>query len=175
MNLTKEKKSEILAKLEDRISRAKSFVISEYQGTTVADIEKMRKEFYASKIDFQVAKNTLLAIALKNNKIEVPAEIFDKPITLCWGYEDEVMPAKKIYGFSKEVSTLIPIGVVLDGKFYNADQVKALAALPGKEQLLGQLVGTLNAPISGFVYVLKANLSGLVNVLEQIKSQKEIK
>lgn len=172
MNLTKEKKSDILEKLRDKISRSKAFVIAEYQGTKVSEIEEMRKDFYESGLDFQVAKNTLFKKALDENKIEIPSEIFDKPITICWGYDDEATSSKKISGFAKKIETVKPLGVVLNGKFYDAEEVKALANMPGREQLLAQLLGTMNAPVSNFVYVLKANFNGLVKVLDQIKSNK---
>ena len=64
------------------------------------------------------------------------------------------------------------LGGVLGQQVMNAAEVKALAKIPSKEQLLGQLVGTLNAPISGFVNVLAGNLRGLVNVLNAVKEQK---
>ena len=63
---------------------------------------------------------------------------------------------------------------MLEGAFISAEKVEALAKLPGKKQLLGQLVGTLNAPISGFVNVLAGNLRGLVNILNAVKEKKAV-
>ncbi len=172
MKLTKEKKSIILDELRDRLENAKIFVIAEYQGTKVVDMEKMRKAFYKTGLKFQIAKNTLFKKALEEKNINIPEEIFDKPITICWGFDDEVEPAKQTLQFSKEFESIKPIGIILESKFYGSEQVKALAELPGKEMLLTKLVSTLNAPIANFVYVLEANISGLVNALNQIKNQK---
>lgn len=173
MNLTREKKTQILEKLKERIAQSKSFVIAQYLGTKVNDIEKIRQSAFDNKLDFQVAKNTLLKKALTESKIDLPEEIFDQAITVMWGYDDEIAPSKTLMSFAKEIDSIKPIGVVLDGKYYDASQVKILAEMPGKQELLAKLVGTLNAPIANFVYVMSANVSGLVNVLNQIKIQKE--
>lgn len=173
MNLTRDKKAQLLAKLRERMDRAKVIVIAEYHGTKVADIEKIRQEAFDNQLDFQVAKNTLLKKVAEEKGIVLPDEIFDKAITLMWGYEDEVLPAKTLQSYAKQLETIKPLGLVLDGKYYPANQVVALANLPSKQELLAKLLGTMNAPIANFVYVLNANIGGLVNALEQIKKQKE--
>ena len=85
---------------------------------------------------------------------------------------DEVSAAKIIDIFAKTNENVKLLGGVLGSTVMNAAEVKALAKIPSKEQLLGQLVGTLNAPISGFVNVLAGNLRGLVQVLNAVKEQK---
>ena len=85
---------------------------------------------------------------------------------------DEVSAAKIIDIFAKTNPNVKMLGGTLGNQVMTAAEVKALAKVPSKEQLLGQLVGTLNAPISGFVNVLAGNLRGLVQVLNAVKEQK---
>ncbi|MDZ4229533.1 MAG: 50S ribosomal protein L10, partial [Candidatus Veblenbacteria bacterium] len=84
---------------------------------------------------------------------------------------DEVVPAKTLSTFAKAHDKLRLLGGVFDGTFVNVSRVQALAQLPGKQELMGQLVGTVAAPLRGLVGVLQGNLRGLAQVLRAI-SQK---
>ena len=93
-------------------------------------------------------------------------------VGIALSYEDEVVPASIVSKFAKENTTLTIGGGILENKFILADMVKRLASLPSKEVMLAKLVGTMQAPISGFVGALRANLRNLVGVLNAIKEKK---
>jgi large subunit ribosomal protein L10 len=104
--------------------------------------------------------------------LDTDIKSFGGGVSALFGKEDEVAPAQLIAQFAKTHEVVTLFGGILEGKFIDAAKVKELSALPSKQQLLGQLVGTLNAPISGFVNVLAGNLRNLVGVLNNIKQSK---
>ena len=172
MPKTRLQKEAILTKTQERLSSASSVVLVNISGVKVGEIESIRDALFPQGLNLQVAKNNLMKIALKEVGIEVPAEILDQPLGLVFAYDDPVASAKASMPFAKEVAAFEIVGGIVDGQFVSASQVEALAALPGREQLLGQLVGTIAAPLSGFVNVLAGNIRGLVNVLSAVRDAK---
>lgn len=172
MPKTRAQKEELLAAFSDRMNRSQSVVFVSTTGIKVHEIEMMRDALFQHGLQFQVAKNSLLKLALDELKLEVPQELLDQPLALIYSYDDAVAGPKHTAAFKKEVEALTVLGGIADGTFISPAQVEAYAKLPSREQLLAQLVGTLNAPVSGFVNVLAGNLRGLVNVLTAIKDAK---
>lgn len=172
MAKTKEKKEEILKDLDQKIERMKSAVLVDYKGLKVSDIEDLRNNLRKQNINFNVSKNSLTKIALSKKGIEFDEGIFEKPVAIAFGYDDEVAPAREIALFAKTNEAVEILGGILEKKFIDEGIVKNLAALPTKEQLLGKLVGVLNAPLSGTVNVLAGNIRGIINCLSELKNSK---
>jgi large subunit ribosomal protein L10 len=182
MPKTKAQKAEIVAKVADRLKRMKAAAFSQVSGYTMEDADKLRAKAAEQNVEVFITKRTLLALAAKEAGIEgMDAEGMEGSILTAVGYADEVSAAKllkelatskKLENKDKNADTMKLVAGILEGKFVNAEAVNRLAALPTKQQLLGQLVGTLNAPVSGFVNVLAGNLRGLVTVLGAIKEKK---
>ncbi|MEI6499113.1 MAG: 50S ribosomal protein L10 [bacterium] len=173
MAKTRKQKEVIIDSLNQKVQNMKAAVIVDYKGMKVKDITVLRKNLRAQNVDFNVAKTTLLRIAFKNHNIEIDESLLKQPVAVAFAMGDEVAPAKEIDKFAKTNEAIQVLGGILEGKQIDAAAVKRLAALPSREQLYGQLVGTIAAPISGFVNVLAGNLRGLVNVLNAYKDQKE--
>lgn len=172
MAKTKQQKEATINELAEGIKSAKSLVFANFQGLKVKESEELRKLCRQQNIGYLVAKKTLLKKALTQAGIEADVESFEGGVSTVFGREDEVAPAQILADFAKKHEIVKLFGGVLEGAFIDSAKVNALAKLPSKQQLLGQLVGTLNAPISGFVNVLAGNLRGLVNVLNSIKESK---
>jgi len=172
MPKTRSQKEEILVKTQERLQRAKSVVLVNISGVKVDQVEAIRDDLFKHGLQLQIAKNNLLKIALKEQNIEMPAELLDQPLGLIFAYDDQVAAAKSVAPFVKEIEALEIVGGLVDQAFVTPSQVSALATLPSRDQLLGQLVGTLSAPLSGMVNVLAGNLRGLVQVLSQIQQAK---
>ncbi|MEA1962694.1 MAG: 50S ribosomal protein L10 [Patescibacteria group bacterium] len=177
MPKTKLQKQEILRTLEKKIKKAKSIVFTEFNSLGVKDNEELRNNLKEADSEYMVAKKTLLDIAFKEEKIEnLGIKSFEGKIATVFGYEDEVAPAKVVDEFqnkneeNKEKVRLV--AGILESKFLNTAEVTALAKLSSKEELYAKIVGSLNAPISGFVNVLAGNIRGLVNVLKAIEEKK---
>lgn len=173
MQHTKQQKETLVAEVTKKIKDSKALVFANYKGVTVKDITTIRQELRKSGSSWQVLKKTLLNIALKNAGVEVDARALDGQVGVAFSH-DEVAAAKVIADFkkaNKEVSISIE-GGALGSKALSSQEVIALAKLPSQDELRAQLVGTLQAPIAGFVRVLGGNLSGLVQVLKAIEGKK---
>ena len=108
---------------------------------------------------------------LKNKSIKIDESVLDKQTALAFGYEDEVEPNRIVYQFKKENDKLEILGAIVDHEFVDAESVKSLALMPSREELYAKVVGSIAAPISGFINVLTGNLRGLVSVLKQYQEQ----
>lgn len=129
----------------------------------------MRETLKKDKCRIEVVKKTLLDIVLKDKKIKAVRNKFAGEVALIFGFEDEVAPAKIIHQFSLKNENIKILGGIFEDKFVGKEEIIALAKLPSKQELYAKVVGTINAPISGFVNVLNGNLRGLVYILSQIK------
>lgn len=173
MAITKDKKKEVVADLAKAFDESPSVIFADYTGLTVAEFSELRKELRATDAKMIVAKNTLVKRALdKSSRKDLPIEKFSGQVAVVFAGEDEVAPAKVLHDFAKESKKTEILKGILEQDVLETDQIVALAKLPAKPVLLGQVVGTLNAPVSGFVNVLAGNMRGLVNVLNSIKDAK---
>lgn len=172
MAKTKQQKEQSLSMLIDSLKGAKSVVFTNFQGLKVSESEELRDICRKQNIIYVASKKTLLKKALEKAGYNIDAKSFQGGVATIFGLEDEITPAQIIANFAKKHNVVKIFGGILEGKFIEAGVVEMLSKLPGKQQLLGQLVGTLNAPISGFVNVLVGNIRGLLNVLNGIKEKK---
>jgi large subunit ribosomal protein L10 len=172
MAKTKEKKLLEIKNLEEQLAKMKIGVFTAYDGLKVKDLNFLRRELGKEGLDYKAVKKSLLKFALKETGIEEgDLEGLKGSIGLAFGYVDEVTAPKVLNKFQKDHKELEFLGALLDKKFISKDQVIALAKIPGRQELLGQFVGVLKAPVSGFAQTLRANLQGLVNALNQIKDK----
>jgi len=173
MPKSKTQKQEDLATLVDQSKRAKGAVLAYYRGLKVKEVEELRKLCRAEGIDYVVAKKTLLKLAFKDaGIIGADTDALEKPVAIAFSYGDEVAAARVLATFAKQHEALEIAGGVLEKSFVGIAQVKALASLPSRAILLGQVVRTIQAPVSGFVNVLAGNLRGLLYALNAIKDVK---
>ena len=171
-------KQAVVAQLKEQLESAKGVVLTSYKGLTVAQDTELRRELREAGVSYHVVKNTMLRIAAKEAGIEGIEEHLEGTTAFAFSTEDAVAPAKVICGFIKknkledaEVLT-VKVGMV-EGQVIGVDEVKALAALPSREELIAKLLGSMNAPISNTVNVLQGVIRNAVYVLDAIRSQKE--
>lgn len=172
MPKTREQKQQIVSDIADKFRGMKSAAFSSISGYNMAQADNMRKKASESGVEVFVAKKTLLGIAAEEAGLEgIDPRQFSGSILTAVA-QDEVSAAKLLNELSKENEDIKFVAGVLEGKGIDAQEVAQLALLPGKEELLAKLVGSLNSPVSGFVNVLAGNVRGLVTVLSAIKDQK---
>lgn len=172
MAKTRVQKEVKVQQLTDNVKNAKAAVFANFQGLTVSQTEELRAQCRENNIVITASKKTLLKRALSEGGFDIDTKSFTGGVAAAFGMDDQVAPAKIIATFAKKHELVTIFGGILEGKFIDASKVKELSQLPSREQLYAQLVGTINAPISGFVTVLAGNLRGLVSVLNNIKEQK---
>ena len=171
--MPRKEKEVIVSDLSDSLKSMSGVVVTDYQGLTVAEISELRAKLRPLKCDFKVLKNTLCRLALKDAGIEGFEEHFKGPTALAIEKGDPVSVSKVLTDFSKDHAKLKIKAGLLGKKLLTPSEIKSLAGLPSREALIGQLLGTMNAPITSFVRVLNAVPSSLVYALEAIRKQKE--
>lgn len=172
--ITKEKKKEILQDLTDRFSKSKSLVFLGFQGLTVKDNMALRRKLRAEGIDYAVAKKTLIKKGMESVEIQGTENFAPEgPVAVVIGYDDEIAPARIAKEFGKTNDKVQIVGGVMNATVLGAEEMKQIASLPGKDQLRAQLIGTINAPVSGFVNVLAGTMRNLVNVLNAVAEEKK--
>lgn len=166
-------KKETLDFLVDRIEKSKAAVFIGFQGSKVTETDELRNACRAEGLEYLAAKKTLLKKALEKLGLTVEnPEVLANEIAIVLSNEDEVIAAKVVAKFAKTHEAIALKGGILEKKVIDLKKVKVLVNIPSKQELYAKIVGSINAPISGFVTVLKGNLRGLVQVLNQIKNQK---
>jgi len=175
MAKTREQKEQTVTELTTAFKASKLAVLTDYRGLNVPAISELRSNLREVGVSYTVAKNTLVKIALAAAEKNVDdTSVFAGPVGIAFG-ADEVEAARIVYEFAKTNDALEILGAIdEDGKVLTKEEVMALAKLPSREQLLGQVVGTIAAPLSGFVRVLNGNVSGLVYALSAIAEKKTV-
>jgi large subunit ribosomal protein L10 len=158
---------EAVKNLAGKFKNMKGMILTEYHGLTVEEISELRSKLRSFDSEYVVVKNTLSEIALKEAGIDA-GNNFSGPTALVIENGDIVSPAKAIMDFAKTHAKLKIRAGYLEGKFVNAAVIEQLSSLPSKEVLIAKMLGSMNAPITGFVNVLAANIRGLVTVLDAI-------
>jgi large subunit ribosomal protein L10 len=173
MQQNKSEKSELIAAVAAKAKDSKALVFANFKGVSVKDITTLRRNLRDTGSSWQVLKKTLLNRALDEVGVKVDARSLDGQVGVAFS-SDEVAAAKTIADFLKanKESTLSIVGGSLGSEALSVEAVKALAKLPSRDELRAQLVGTLQAPISGFVRTLSGNLTGLVRVLGAVRDSK---
>lgn len=173
MAKTRVQKKQALADYQDGLKRAKSVVFVNFDKLKVKEIERLRRQCRAENVGYVVAKKTLMKLALHATGFEtINPKAFDKSVATVFGFDDEVAPARIVQMFTKDHEALKTIGGILEGAYVEKERIVALAMLPSKQELLAKLVGSIQAPVSGFVNVLAGNLRGLLYALNAIKESK---
>lgn len=168
MALTKQKKDEVVAEISKLFADSKMTVVAAYNGTPVRAMQNLRRSGKDSGTTLRVVKNRLVIKAIQSTDKAKDADMAALKGMLLYAFnsQDEVAPAQVLAKFAKTQPTISFIGAfTADGVFISAEDVSALASLPTKDQLRGMLVGTLAAPLSGFVHVMAGNVRGVLNVL----------
>lgn len=172
MPKTRVQKEKIVTELAEKLSRIKSAVFTSVSGYTMEDADSLRQKGHEQGIELAVAKKTLLLRALEQNGFTAEKIDLDGSILTTLGYQDEISPAKLMATFAKDRDGIQLVGGILEGRVIGADAVKQLASLPSRKELLAKLVGSIHAPVGGFVNALAGNLRNFVYVLNAVKEIK---
>jgi large subunit ribosomal protein L10 len=169
MALTKDKKSEVVGEVSDLLNTSKMTVVVKYQGTTVKAIQALRREAKGNGTSIKVVKNRLVIKAIQANDTlkDVDVSTLNGMLLYAFNAEDEVAPAQALATFAKLNPSIEFVGAITaEGNFLDVAQVKALAGLPSKNQLIAGIINTLNGPVNGVMSALGGNLHGLLQGLE---------
>ena len=166
-------KEEKIAVVKKHFEDSGAVVVSHNLGLTVEEVNELRSKLRAAGTAHKVVKNTLAKIAIQGSDHETLGEVLSGPTVLSFMPEDFVAPTKVLADFAKDHEKLQILGGFFEGAVASPEDVVAISKLPSREELLGQLVRTLNGPITGIVRVLNGPLQGFATALGAIKDQKE--
>lgn len=169
MAITKDKKKTLVADLTELLSNSKMTVFAKYQGLTVAELQELRKNARESGVKIKVVKNRLVKVAMGEIAVYKDTDTTGLSGQLLYAISDndEVAPAKVLANFAKEHEALQIAGAFNDtGSNLSEDEIKALASLPSKNELIAQVVAQLLSPVTDSISGLSGGLSGIVSGLE---------
>lgn len=156
MAITKEKKGQIIEKVQGITKDAKTLVFANFKGLTVAEQNEMRKAFRTQDIGYTVAKKTLIKRGLEAGGYEGTMPELEGEIALAYS-ADELAPARELATFVKKFGDHLSFaGGVFGGKFVSKEEITSIAAIPGLDALRAQFVQLINSPIQRFAVVLNA-------------------
>lgn len=172
MPLTRQQKETRVSEVGSTIADAASTVFLAYDALNVVDVNELRTKLYEAGCEMRVVPKRLLKIALNGANMTFNPMEHEGQMAVISG-KDGVSPAKVLFAFAKGKEKLKLVAGILEGKEITSTEITALAKLPGRQELLGQLVGVLSGPMRGMVQVLSGVPRATVYVLQAIADQKE--
>ena len=150
-----ELKKPVVEEIAELLDGAQSAVIVDYRGLTVEEDTKLRKELREAGVTYKVYKNTMINFAIKGTDFETLAPHLEGPTAIAVSKTDATAPARILYNFAKKAEALELKAGVVEGVYYDAEQIKGIAAIPSREELLSKLLGSIQSPITNFARVIK--------------------
>ena len=154
MSANLEAKKEVVSEIKDKLSKAKTVVFVDYRGLTVSEVTEMRSEFRKNNADYKVYKNRLVIRALNELGITGLDEYLQGTSAVAFGYEDEVTAAKIVAKTGEATKKLEIKCGILNGQFISSDEVKTLANIPTREELIGKLLFIFQNPMRSLAVAL---------------------
>ena len=150
-----ELKQPVVQEISDNVKDAQSVVVVDYRGLTVAEDTQLRRELREAGVTYKVYKNTMMNFAFKDTDFESLSDVLEGPSAFAISKEDATAPARVLAKFAKDAPALEIKAGVVEGTYYDADGMKAIASVPSREELLSKLLGSIQSPIGNFARVLK--------------------
>ncbi|MDR7483603.1 MAG: 50S ribosomal protein L10 [Armatimonadota bacterium] len=166
-------KVEEVERLQDRLQRASAVILTDFRGLTVGEITQLRQKLRDAGVDYRVVKNSLLGKAAQAAGIAGLAPYLQGPTAAAFTATDPVAAAKVIQEFIRQTRKLAVKASVVSGRVYGEAETRALADLPGRQELLARVVGGVAAPLAALVGVLGGLPRALVSTLDQVRRQQE--
>lgn len=171
--MARPEKEKVVKEIADKLTSSKGVYLADYKGLNVEEINNLRNQLRESSVEFTVVKNTLARISANNVGYKDLIQYLDGPTAMAYALADPIVAAKVMTEFKKKNEHLEIKACIFDGQVYDSERVKEIAKLPSNEEILAQTVGAIAGPLRNMVNVIHGLLSATVNVLDQIKQQKE--
>ena len=149
-------KAAIIDEIKGKLEGAQSAVVVDYMGTTVEENTAIRKSLREAGVDFTVYKNTLIAKAIEGTQFDGLKDVLNGPSALAISKDDAIAPARVLNKAMKDYNKMSFKAGVVEGILYDAEGVKTLAGIPGREELIAKFLGSIQSPVGKFVRTLAA-------------------
>lgn len=170
--MDKNEKKQFVVDMNSRLKKAQATFLVDYKGLNVESINRVRGELRKTGAELKVVKNRLLKLASRDTDTESIQDQFIGPCAIAITYDDVIGPAKALVDLSKDIQNLDLKTGQISGKPLNVVDLKRLASLPGREQLLAQVLSAMNAVPTSLVRVLNGVMVNMLNVLKAIEANK---
>ncbi len=170
--MPKPEKLEAVTDVKARISRAKSIIVTDYRGITVAEMTDLRNRLRKENVEYKIVKNRLAKIALKESGLDTMDAFLKGTTAIAFGTKDPVSPAKVLAAYAKDNAKLKIIGGQMDGQLIDLATITTLSQMPSREVLLGRLVGSLASPVQKLAYGLNQTVAKVVYALDAVARKK---
>lgn len=171
--MNRNEKSEIISEIKELLESSSAVYLTDYSGINVEDISNIRNQFRNEGVRYKVFKNTLVKRALSEaGKYEKIADHLVGMTGFAFASSNPLAPAKIINKYFGDKEKLALKACYVEGDYFESSQLKTLATLPTKNELIASILGSINAPVSGIVGSINAVMRDLVSVVDQI-SQKQ--
>ncbi|MBN9394487.1 MAG: 50S ribosomal protein L10 [Candidatus Melainabacteria bacterium] len=165
---TKEHKAGVISDLEQFFANGKVAIVADLSGYTVAELTQFRRTLDSNNAKVRVTKNTLVKIATKDGEFKAIDTVAKGPTTVVVGYDDPASPAKSVVEFIKKTKKGAIKGGVLEGKALSVEDVKGLADLPSKEQLLSSIMGGLDSGARNIAGIMESLIRDIALLAEEV-------
>jgi large subunit ribosomal protein L10 len=166
-----EKVAEVQA-IAERIQNAQSMVLADFTGLTVDQMTTFRRTCREKAVECRVVKNRLARIAADNAKMEIMKDHLNGPTAILFGPESQVDPAKVVVDFAKDNEAMTVKGGFVDGKYLDSSQIVALSKIPGRDELIAKMMGSINSPLSGLAATMNGVVAALTRTIDAVGKQK---
>ena len=164
-------KVEALEAIKAIFSDSKDFIFTDYRGLTVEQITGLRERLRKQEAEYKVVKNRYAKLAFEQLEMPDVSDLLVGPTALALLKDDASAVAKTLFEFGREAPVQVK-GAIVDGRVFDGEQTEALSRLPGRDQLLAQLMSTMNAPLQNLVYAMNGVTQKLVRVLQAVADKK---
>ena len=150
----KMQKQQVIDEIKAKLDGAAAAVIIDYMGTTVAEVDEMRKTLREANIEYSVYKNTLMKRAVAGTEFEPLTAVMEGPSAIAVSKSDATAPARVLKAAIKKYNKMAFKGGVVDGDFYDADGIVKIADIPSREELIAKFLGSIQSPVSSFARLI---------------------
>jgi large subunit ribosomal protein L10 len=170
--MNRNEKSEIISEIKELLESSTAIYLTDYSGINVEDVSELRNQFRNEGVRYKVFKNTLVKRALDEaGKYEKIADHLAGMTGFAFASRNPLAPAKIINKYFSDKEKLSLKACYIEGEYFEGSQLKTLATLPTKNELIAGILGSINSPISGIVGAINAVFRDLVNVVDQISQR----
>lgn len=149
-----ELKQPVVKEISDVVAGAAGVVLVDYRGLTVEEDTRLRKELREAGVTYKVYKNTMMNFAFKDTEFEALAPHLEGPNAIAVSKDDATAPARVLAKFAKDAPALELKAGVVEGTYYDANGIQAIASVPSRDELLSKFLGSIQSPITNFARVL---------------------
>lgn len=176
MSVARTRKEKVRADLARELACSRCVVLADFTGIDVAGMTRLRREMKSAGVGFRVVKNTVLRRAFVEANVPPDAAVTglaEGPTAVAWAV-DEILPVRALKKFASSNEGRPGIkGGYVSGQSMSASEMMSLADLPGREELVARIMGSMNAPLQGFVNVTGAVLRGFLNAVNGLREKRE--